>query len=242
MIAWLFNEMVTVQREIYLAFGDRITVYAETGDWSQLAVFLPMGIVFGGVHAMTPGHSKTLLAAYSAATPASVRRALGTAFLLSTVHISMSVLIVLLSLPLVSATLGSAGRAPALELISRSLLGLIGVWMIVSAFRTRRTQHTQERSAAFAIFAGLIPCPLTLFVMTFAASQGVTEAGLAFAGVMLIGVAIVLGTIALVANLSGKGIAKLVEGREKLARTAVGTVQVATGLILLVAAWRMLKY
>ncbi|WP_425459635.1 hypothetical protein [Hankyongella ginsenosidimutans] len=34
--------------------------------------------------------------------------------------------------------------------------------------------------------AGLIPCPLTLFVMTFALSRGVPEAGVAFAGVMML--------------------------------------------------------
>ena len=63
MIVSLINWMIETQREIYLAFGDRIKLYAETGDWSELAVFLPMGVVFGIVHAMMPGHSKTLLAA-----------------------------------------------------------------------------------------------------------------------------------------------------------------------------------
>lgn len=124
MIAWLFQSMIEVQRDIYLAFAERIKLYAETGDWSQLAVFPSMGIVFGAVHAMTPGHSKTLLAAYSVGIPASTWRALGTAFLLSAVHISMSVIIVILSLPLVSVILGSVGRAPALEMLSRGLLAL----------------------------------------------------------------------------------------------------------------------
>src|SRR3546814_17369826 len=58
--------IVDLQRDIYLAFAERIRIFAETGDCAQLAVFLPLGIVFGAVHALTPGHSKIVLATYLA--------------------------------------------------------------------------------------------------------------------------------------------------------------------------------
>lgn len=240
MIAWLFSWAIETQREIYLAFADRIKLYSETGDWSELAVFLPMGVVFGAVHAMMPGHSKTLLAAYSMATPASAWRAAGTGVLISAVHISMSVLIVLLSLPLVSVTLGASSLTPVLETMSRGLLALIGIWMIAAALRRRGHTHLAGRSMAFAVFAGLIPCPLTLFVMTFAASRGVTDAGLAFAVVMLAGVAMVLASVALAANLSRKGLARLMENHATRLRMIAMSLQLATGIILLIAAWRVL--
>ena len=44
--------------------------------------------------------------------------------------------------------------------------------------------------------AGLVPCPLTLFVMMLSVSRGVPEAGLAFALAMFLGVGAVLVTIA----------------------------------------------
>ena len=140
----LFIEAVAVQRDIYLAFGDRIEMFAESGDWMKLAAFLPMGIVFGAVHALTPGHSKMVLATYLAGMPTAWRHGLGAAVLLSAVHVSMSVIIVLLSLPLVSVALGSVGQAPLLEDISRGLLGVIGLWLIVIALRP----ITSIRSAA----------------------------------------------------------------------------------------------
>ncbi|MDA4848285.1 ABC transporter permease [Hoeflea poritis] len=240
MIAWLFNLTVETQREIYLAFGERIKLYAETGDWSELAVFLPMGVVFGIVHALMPGHSKTLLAAYTMATPASAWRAAGTGLILSSVHILMSVLIVLLSLPLVSVTFGASSQTPVLETLSRGLLALVGIWMIVSSLRPQAHAHLAGRSVAFAFFAGLIPCPLSFFVMVFAVSRGVTEAGLAFALVMLVGVAMVLVSVALAANLSRKGLSRFLENNGKTIRIVTVSLQVATGIILLVAAWRIL--
>jgi len=42
----LYQELIAVQREIYLAFAERIGTFASTGDWQQLAVYLPMGILF----------------------------------------------------------------------------------------------------------------------------------------------------------------------------------------------------
>ena len=61
---WLFQDLVAIQRDIYFAFADRIREFAETGDWALLVAYLPMGILFGAVHALTPGHSKAVLATY----------------------------------------------------------------------------------------------------------------------------------------------------------------------------------
>lgn len=39
----LFQDLIALQREIYLAFADRIGTFAQTGDWTLLAAYLPMG-------------------------------------------------------------------------------------------------------------------------------------------------------------------------------------------------------
>lgn len=235
-IYWLFQEAVSVQRDIYLAFAGRIRTFAETGDWWQLAVFLPMGIVFGAVHAMTPGHSKLVLATYLAGSPAKARQALGVSLLLSFVHVSMAVAIALLALPLVSVALGSVGRAPMLEDLSRGLLGLIGLWMIWQALRPPAHSHTTGQNTAFAIMSGLIPCPLTLFVMTFAITRKVPEAGVAFAVVMMIGVAATLSLVALAAISFRAGMMRLFDERPLLFHRTGAALQIIAGLVLLAIA------
>lgn len=68
--------------------------------------------------------------------------------------------------------------------------------MLWSAFRPRRDHGHTHRSLAFGLAAGLVPCPLTLFVMTMAIGRGAPAAGLAFAamqaatGVVLVVVAL----------------------------------------------------
>ncbi|QDZ03491.2 ABC transporter permease [Nitratireductor mangrovi] len=231
---WLFQDLIAIQREIYLAFGERIRAFADSGDWSLLAFHLPMGILFGAVHALTPGHSKAVLAAYLTGSTARVPRALGISLILSTVHVGMSVFIALLSLPLVSVALGSVGRAPLLENLSRGLLGAIGVWMLWQAARGTGHAHRRDTAAGFA--AGLIPCPLTLFVMTFAISRGVPEAGVAFAVVMLGGVAFVLAAVAVAAVIFRQSLLQLLASRPSLLDRTTRSIQLVVGIILVVVA------
>lgn len=113
-LSWIWSDMlqwvIEVQRDIYLAFAEHIKTFAEDGSWAALAAFLPMGIVFGAVHAMTPGHSKSVLATYLTGSSAGLGRSLTVSLVLSFTHVTSAVLIALLSLPLVSIALGSVGQ------------------------------------------------------------------------------------------------------------------------------------
>lgn len=158
---------------------------------------------------------------------------------LSFVHVGVSVMIALLSLPLVSVALGSVGPAPLLEDLSRGLLGVIGLWMLWQGWRGTGHAHGHGVAAGFA--AGLIPCPLTLFVMTFAISRGVPEAGAAFAGVMMIGVALVLGTVALAAVLFRQQLLRLLATQPRAVETVTRAIQIIAGLVLVLVACNAIR-
>ena len=232
--AWL-QHAIAAQREIYLALAARIADFAQTGDWQPLLVYLPMGIVFGAIHAATPGHSKALLATYLTGSSASLRQAMLTTWVLSLVHISTAVLIALLALPLVSVTLGSVGRAPALEQASRGLLGLIGLWMLWQALRGTHG-HGHREGTAMGFMAGLIPCPLTLFVMTFTITRGVPQAGIAFAATMLIGVGLTLSAVAFAAVFFRQHVLGALARWPRLIDWFGRSIQAAAGLVSLVVA------
>ena len=133
----MFQYLVAIQRDIYLALAEQIKLLSTEGNWLAFFAFLPMGIFFGAVHALTPGHSKAVMATYLAGSDARIARGLLVSITLSFTHVTIAVLIAVLSLPLVSIALGSVGRAPLLEDISRGLLGLIGAWMVWRAAASR---------------------------------------------------------------------------------------------------------
>ncbi|ATU94305.1 ABC transporter permease [Phyllobacterium zundukense] len=232
MIHWV----IEFQREIYLAFGQQISAFAVDRSWTAYAAFLPMGILFGAVHAMTPGHSKSILATYLVGSSASMGRALLTSMALSFTHVTLGVVIAAFSLPLVSVALGSVGRAPMLESISRGLLGLIGLWMLWRALRHSGHHHDTEEGAAFGFMAGLIPCPLTLFVMTFAITRGAPEVGVAFAAMMMIGVALTLSTVAFASVFFSRQLIRLFQTRPRLIDGISRSIEGVAGMILVVVA------
>jgi nickel/cobalt transporter (NicO) family protein len=233
----LWQGIVGLQREIYLAFGGHIRTFAEDGNWQTLAVFLPLGIALGAVHALTPGHSKAVLATYLAGTATRVHRGLVVSLVLSFTHVAMAVVIALLSLPLVSRAFGAdVGRAPLLEDISRGVIGLIGLWMIWQALRRPSGDHGPGTGATVGFVAGLVPCPLTLFVMIAAISRGVPEAGLAFAVVMMVGVAITLSTVAVFTILFRQQLGRFLAARPNLLDRVSRALGIGAGTILVIIA------
>lgn len=192
----MFEFLVNIQRVIRTAIAGNIDAYVQTPNWHILLAMLPMGIVFGVAHAMTPGHSKALLASYVVGGEVRPLRAFATAMILSITHITSAVVLALVANTLITRTLVGAGRAPMLENISRGSMVVLGLWLLYLAFAHK--PHRQGEGVIMGVVAGLIPCPLTLFVMTMAVSRGVPEAGVAFAAAMLLGVSIVLSAVAVV--------------------------------------------
>src|SRR5829696_8107033 len=151
--------LVGLQRWINASITADLSAFAATRDWLALLAVLPFGIAFGAVHALTPGHGKTVLASYLVGSRLAVLRSLSVAGALAFTHVFSAVLLALLAAPLITRTLGGIGRAPTLENISRGLLAAIGVWLIARALRGRA--HIHGEGLVVGVIAGLVPCPLT---------------------------------------------------------------------------------
>jgi nickel/cobalt transporter (NicO) family protein len=189
------DALIAAQRWIYGSLSGDLSAFAANRDWLALAAVLPLGILFGAVHALTPGHGKTVLASYLVGARLAVMRALAVAAALAMTHVASAVVLALTAAPLVTRTLGGVGRAPILENVSRGLLAVIGLWFLYRALRGPTHEHRE--GVMVGVIAGLVPCPLTLFAMFFALSRGVPEAGLVFAVAMMLGIGLTLGAVAI---------------------------------------------
>lgn len=201
---------------------------------------LPAGALFGAIHALTPGHGKSVLASYLVGSRLASARSLIVSTTLAATHVGSAVLIALFALPLISRALGSVGRAPTLELLSRGLLVAIGIWLIIRALRGSAHHHEDRDGVAVGFVAGLVPCPLTLFAMVLALSRGVPEAGLTFAVAMWLGVGFTLALVALAAVLFRDGVLKLIERHGSSIQSVSRVLDGAAGLALLTIAAREL--
>jgi nickel/cobalt exporter len=226
-LAWL----VTLQGDIQRSVADQISAFSASGDWLALLGAMPLAVVFGMAHALTPGHNKLVLATFVLGERLGLLKALATSMLLSATHIGSAVAIGFGANWLVSRTITQAGRAPLLETISHALLVAIAVWMIWRAIRPARSH---EHPGLFAVAAGLVPCPLTLFIVVMATSMGSPEAGLIFALAMLVGVGSVLSLVGLAAHFCAARMSAVVGRFEVAGRAVLGLGGAMLPLLVLI--------
>jgi nickel/cobalt transporter (NicO) family protein len=225
--------LIGFQRWINAAIAADLNAFAATRDWAALLAVLPFGIIFGAIHALTPGHGKTVLASYLVGSRLAVLRGLAVAAALALTHVGSAVVLALAAAPILARTLGGAGRAPIIEDVSRGLLALIGAWFLYRAWRG--PAHRHREGVLVGIIAGLVPCPLTLFAMFLALRRGVPEAGLIFAMAMVVGVGLTLAAVAALTVISRDQLVAFVARHGGSLESASRMLEAATGFALVLA-------
>lgn len=135
----------------------RLLVYFDAPSLSawQLLVALALAGMLGGLHALTPGHGKTLVAAYLVGSRGTVRHAAALGAIVTFTHTASVIAIGLLAL-FASRFIVPDVLVPALEVVSGVLVVAMGgrlVWRRWIAFRRGRDA---ERAHAHAHDHGLV--------------------------------------------------------------------------------------
>lgn len=206
--------------------------YAASKDIAILVWIAPLGIAFGAIHALTPGHSKMLLASYVLGSRLSTLRTLSVSIALALVHVASAVVLAFAASWLVKRTIAGAGRASSLEVLSGIALAILGIWLLWRGIR--KQPHVHGEGIAVGFVAGLVPCPLTLFTMFLAQSRGVHELGYAFAATMMIGVALTLSIVAMATALARDRLLILAGQHGNSISTLARGLDITTGVLLIV--------
>ena len=178
------NTLVDLQHWLY---GGMWREMKATTDLTSLPAFMAAAFVFGTAHALMPGHGKTVLVSYHLGRASRVVEGVTTGALLALTHVGSAVVFVLAGVAVISRSLASAGRAPAFEMTSAVLITLIGLYLVARTVWPADHAHGRD-GHTLAIATGLIPCPLTTFILTYALAHGKLAIGMAAVVTMLLGV------------------------------------------------------
>ena len=193
------NMIFDMQRWLYGSAIESLKALGEAGS-AGVPALIAAAFGFGLLHALLPGHGKAVLTSYYAGKGGLGGALLSSAILILT-HVGSAVVLVLCGFAILQRTIGGAGRAPALEHASQVLILMVGLWLLWRALRPHGGEHHGRSGFALALVAGLVPCPLTTFIMTYALAHGLITAGLVLSGMFAAGMIVTVAALPLLAVL-----------------------------------------
>jgi ABC-type nickel/cobalt efflux system permease component RcnA len=191
------ENLVAIQRWLYGGMASGLGDVAG-GDVRAIFVAMAAAVLFGAVHALMPGHGKTVLVSYHLGQPSKLQSGVVNGAIVALTHVGLALVLVLAGFAVISRAFAYGGRTPDFEVASGSLIALIGAFLLWRAIRVDHHAHRGD-GRTLALATGMIPCPLTTFVMSYALARGMLAAGLAVTAAMAIGMIATIGGAALAA-------------------------------------------
>jgi ABC-type nickel/cobalt efflux system permease component RcnA len=190
-------------------FADLAAPGALTPTAAVAALLLALG--FGALHAMGPGHGKTITAAYLVGSEGRARQAAGVALAVAGMHTT--------SVLALGAIVFSVERAfpperiyPWLGLLSGTLAIALGAGLLATRLaRRRRHEHhhhahriearplSRRGLALLAASGGLLPSPTAVIVLLASITLGRAAFGIALVGAFSVGLAAALALVGILA-------------------------------------------
>jgi ABC-type nickel/cobalt efflux system permease component RcnA len=179
-MSWL----IELQRWLYGGMAEGLK---SADHFSALPALLASAVAFGALHALMPGHGKSVLVSYHLGRPGRPWDGMLTGVILALTHIGSAVLFIIAGIAVISRSLAARGRAPAFETTSALLIIGVGIFLLWRSLRPHEHVYAGD-GRMLAFVTGLVPCPLTTFILTYAIAEQQLTAGFAAVGAMAIGV------------------------------------------------------
>ncbi len=226
------SSLIALQHWLHGGMADGLGDVAG-GDPRAIFAAMAAAVLFGAVHALMPGHGKTVLVSYHLGQPAKLWEGVANGAILALTHVGLALVLVLAGFAVIDRAFAHGGRTPDFEAPSGLLIAIIGAFLLWRT--TRADRHVRHRGGkTLALVTGMIPCPLTTFIMSYALARGMLAAGLAVTAAMTIGMIVTIGGIALAAAFARERFMGLLDRTEGW-RYRLGTILEISGSVLVLS-------
>lgn len=215
---------------------------------AAVGVAILFAFALGMLHALSPGHGKTVVFSYFLGHSVRPWAGMAMASKVAATHVGSGALLVLLVGQAATAWGRPAGVAVALQAASHAVIALAGGWLLLRAIRrpsaaapdSLQEDHSHPaRALPFAI--GVLSCPLTMLILTYAIAHATLLGGLALVGVMRLGIMAIIGAVGTLAILARRRALRWLDPQAGWCLRLCRTLEASSAAVMLCAGlWLLL--
>jgi len=227
-----------IQHWLYGGVSAQLKALSAGFDIANLLTAMAIASAFGMIHALMPGHGKAVIVSYYLGRPGQILGGVMTSAVLALTHVGSAVILVLAGFIVIRSTIGGVGRAPAFETVSAAMIIATGLWLLIKSLRGHEHGPPVSGGRALAVVTGLVPCPLTTFIMVYATAQGIVLTGLVVTIGMALGMTATIASFAIAAVLLRERVVLLFERSEYVRKLLSHGLELASALaIIMLGTW-----
>ena len=242
----IISGLRTFQRNLYEKMADLVETVQDSKKLSIIFILIGISFFYGVVHALGPGHGKSIAASYFLSTEVPLTRGLLMGGLIALLHAGSAIVVVLtLSLVLRHSYLCSLENINrVIRIVSHTLIASIGLLMFIAAIRDGRkkqfpihnggtTKDSKRRSLfSVALAVGIVPCPGAILILLFCLSMGILTTGVFLVLVMAIGMGLTISAVGATAILARQGFSKFLPENSKTRRVLLTGLRLFGSLLI----------
>jgi nickel/cobalt transporter (NicO) family protein len=228
-VLWLIQE----QRRLNQSISDAFHAVEEKHSRAAFALILGLAFLYGMLHAIGPGHGKSIVASYFVSRHARWTSGVAMGSMISVIQgLTAIVLVGLLALLLQLGQFDILGRATLVEFISYGLIAVLGAVMFYRAATGKLHSHDpgepehdhhghdhghahHHRPARLdrrlIVATGLTPCASAIIILLFALANHALGLGVIAVSALTVGMAVTLSAIGILTVLGRRALVAMVD-------------------------------
>lgn len=217
--AWLAAR----ERQLNTAIADAFHEVETKRSRAALALILGLAFLYGAIHAIGPGHGKSIVASYFVAHHARWTSGILMGSMISLIQgVSAIVLVGVLAIVLQAKQIEVLNRGTLVEFVSYGLIVAIGAWMFYRAATGKlhahgagegadHDHHHHKLDRRLIVATGLTPCASAIIILLFALANDAFWLGVVAVAVLTIGMAVTISSVGVLTVLGRRALLALID-------------------------------
>lgn len=217
----------------------------EKNSAKPILIIFFITFIYGMVHALGPGHGKTVTFSYFLSERAEVKKGIVVGTLIGFLHAASALILVLVLYFIIQQSFlrPIEDLSRIIKLISYGLITLIGLFLlsktIIGLRKEKRAVKRINDSLVtksiipFAIAVGIIPCTGAVIVLLFSISMGMLGIGIISTLCMALGMATTISLVGVSTILAKKGVTRFFINRTKVSSILQTALSIIGALLII---------